>query len=86
MSTVELSLPVSAPPPDNQPVSGRKGSKKEAPIKMSNVVYLGHIPHGFYEEQMKAYFSQFGTIVNLRLSRNKKVSLKSLMLFLDGRI
>jgi hypothetical protein len=29
----------------------------------SSVVYLGHIPHGFYEEQMKGYFSQFGDVV-----------------------
>jgi nucleolar protein 15 len=36
------------------------------------VVYLGHIPHGFYEEEMRAYFSQFGTVNRLRLSRNKK--------------
>lgn len=36
------------------------------------VVYLGHIPHGFYEEQMKGFFSQFGTISKLRLSRSKK--------------
>ena len=36
------------------------------------VVYLGHIPHGFYEEQMKGFFSQFGTVSRLRLARNKK--------------
>ena len=30
------------------------------------------IPHGFYEHQMQAYFSQFGDITRLRLSRNKK--------------
>ncbi|KAJ5319496.1 Nucleotide-binding alpha-beta plait [Penicillium brevicompactum] len=29
------------------------------------------IPHGFYEHQMKAYFSQFGDITRLRLSRNR---------------
>ena len=29
------------------------------------------IPHGFYEPQMRAYFTQFGTILNLRLARNK---------------
>ncbi|KAJ6169595.1 hypothetical protein N7497_002438 [Penicillium chrysogenum] len=28
-------------------------------------------PHGFYEHQMKAYFSQFGEITKLRLSRNR---------------
>lgn len=36
------------------------------------VVYVGRIPHGFYEHQMRAYFSQFGEITRLRLSRNKK--------------
>ena len=35
------------------------------------VVYVGRIPHGFYEHEMRAYFSQFGSINRLRLSRNK---------------
>lgn len=30
------------------------------------------IPHGFYEHQMRQYFSQFGPIARLRLSRNKR--------------
>jgi nucleolar protein 15 len=30
------------------------------------------VPRGFFEPQMKKYFSQFGTVRNLRLSRNKK--------------
>ncbi|KAJ5896450.1 uncharacterized protein N7473_005849 [Penicillium subrubescens] len=34
-------------------------------------VYVGRIPHGFYEHQMRAYFSQFGEITKLRLSRNR---------------
>ncbi|KAF9424996.1 MKI67 FHA domain-interacting nucleolar phosphoprotein [Podila epigama] len=38
----------------------------------TGVVYLGRIPHGFYEEQMQAYFAQFGKVLRLRLSRNKK--------------
>lgn len=29
------------------------------------------IPHGFYEHPMRAYFSQFGDITRLRLSRNR---------------
>jgi|TARA_B110000208_G_scaffold108194_1_gene134129 nucleolar protein 15 len=36
------------------------------------VVYLGHIPHGFYEEQMREFFAQFGDVTRLRLSRSKK--------------
>jgi nucleolar protein 15 len=34
------------------------------------VVFLGRIPHGFYESEMKEYFSQFGKVTRLRLSRN----------------
>lgn len=36
------------------------------------VVYVGRIPHGFFENEMQSYFSQFGTITRLRLSRNRK--------------
>lgn len=36
------------------------------------VIYIGRIPHGFYEAQLRTYFSQFGEIKQLRLSRNKK--------------
>eukprot|EP00898_Chlorokybus_atmophyticus_P000020 jgi/Chlat1/1018/Chrsp109S01462 len=38
------------------------------------VVYVGHIPHGFFEKEMKGFFSQFGTVTRLRLSRNKKTA------------
>jgi nucleolar protein 15 len=38
----------------------------------TGVIYVGRIPHGFYETQMKAYFSQFGKVLRLRVSRNKK--------------
>ncbi|KAF7732815.1 hypothetical protein EC973_000090 [Apophysomyces ossiformis] len=36
------------------------------------VIYLGRIPHGFYEEEMKGYFTQFGDVTRLRLSRSRK--------------
>merc|ERR1719506_1665379 len=45
--------------------------KKEGSIPRG-VIYLGHIPKGFFEPQMKTYFSQFGTVTRLRLSRSKK--------------
>ena len=37
------------------------------------VLYVGRIPYGFFEEQLKQYFSQFGEVTRIRLSRNKKV-------------
>ncbi|KAF8418603.1 ribosomal biogenesis protein Gar2 [Tirmania nivea] len=47
-------------------------SNKKASGATPGYIYLGRIPHGFYEHEMRAYFSQFGTILRLRLSRNKK--------------
>ncbi|EPZ34447.1 Nucleotide-binding, alpha-beta plait domain-containing protein [Rozella allomycis CSF55] len=49
-----------------------KINEQESNSEESGVIYLGRIPHGFYEAQMQSYFSQFGEILNLRLSRNKK--------------
>merc|ERR1719392_33171 len=35
-------------------------------------VYVGHIPHGFYYNELKGYFNQFGAVNKLRLARSKK--------------
>ncbi|KAL4870677.1 hypothetical protein BDV12DRAFT_184299 [Aspergillus spectabilis] len=48
----------------------QKEAKSQAPGR-TGAVYVGRIPHGFYEHQMRAYFSQFGEISRLRLSRNR---------------
>ncbi|KAI0137296.1 hypothetical protein BJ170DRAFT_54149 [Xylariales sp. AK1849] len=49
----------------------------------SGVVYVGRIPHGFYEHEMRQYFSQFGDITKLRLSRNKKTGASKHYAFLE---
>eukprot|EP01039_Chlorochromonas_danica_P007089 gene7089-7840_t len=36
------------------------------------VVYLGHIPDGFYEAQMEKFFKQFGNVQRIKLFRSKK--------------
>lgn len=38
------------------------------------MVYVGHLPRGLCEPQLREYFGQFGTVTRLRLSRSKKVS------------
>lgn len=38
----------------------------------SSVLYLGHIPEGFAENEMFGFFSQFGTIKRVKLSRSKR--------------
>jgi len=51
---------------------GKKTSKLPALASDKGVIYLGHIPYGFFEEQMNGFFEQFGSIQRLRLSRSKK--------------
>ncbi|XP_021170075.2 MKI67 FHA domain-interacting nucleolar phosphoprotein isoform X9 [Fundulus heteroclitus] len=36
------------------------------------VVYVGHLPVGLFEPQLRSYFEQFGKVLRLRLSRSKK--------------
>ncbi|ODM22328.1 hypothetical protein SI65_03174 [Aspergillus cristatus] len=49
----------------------QKKAAEEGENQTPGTVYIGRIPHGFYEYQMRAYFSQFGEITRLRLSRNR---------------
>jgi len=46
--------------------------KKTPKHRRRGVVYIKHLPHGFYEEQLRGYFSQFGAITRLRLARSPK--------------
>ncbi|KAH7160696.1 hypothetical protein EDB81DRAFT_782789 [Dactylonectria macrodidyma] len=49
----------------------------------TGVIYIGRIPHGFYEHEMRQYFEQFGTINKLRLSRNKKTGASKHFAFVE---
>ncbi|KAJ6000322.1 hypothetical protein N7481_000731 [Penicillium waksmanii] len=60
--------------PDSKKVKQKllKKQKKNAGTNEEpGTVYIGRIPHGFYEHEMRAYFTQFGQITRLRLSRNR---------------
>lgn len=57
--------------------SSRSGKEDKA------VVYIGRIPHGFFERQMHEYFGQFGEITRLRLSRNKKTGQSKHFAFIE---
>ncbi|KAK4435898.1 putative RNA-binding protein [Sesamum alatum] len=46
--------------------------KVEERENKSTVLYIGRIPHGFYENEMEAFFKQFGIIKRLRIARNRK--------------
>ncbi|KAF8873997.1 hypothetical protein BD779DRAFT_1451298 [Infundibulicybe gibba] len=57
---------------DDETVKRKLEKAKRQPTGDRGVLSLGRLPHGFYEDQLKAYFTQFGTVTRLRLSRNKK--------------
>lgn len=46
--------------------------KKKKINQGRGAVYIGHIPHGFYEEEMRDYFSQFGVVTRVRIARSKR--------------
>ena len=54
-------------------------ARQAAKIRGSAVVYVGHIPEGFYEEAQMKYFSQYGKVLRLRLSRDKTNGRSSFM-------
>ncbi|WVW80378.1 hypothetical protein I302_102359 [Kwoniella bestiolae CBS 10118] len=64
------SLPMIAKDDKSVQAKLKKAAKKKDDPK--GTLYLGRIPHGFYEDQMKGYFSQFGDVTRLRLARNRK--------------
>ena len=62
-----------APAPQKAPQQQKPTRKQQKPkTEESRTIYLGHIPHGFYEKEMEGFFSQFGVVTNLRLSRSKR--------------
>lgn len=61
--------------PDFLPLEGGPGRKipeQKPPEDKVTVLYIGRIPHGFFEKEMEGFFSQFGKIKRLRIARNKK--------------
>ena len=51
---------------------GKRLSKAKPTKPEHGVVFIKHLPHGFFEEQLKKYFEQFGDVTRLRLVRSKK--------------
>ncbi|XP_009353769.2 uncharacterized RNA-binding protein C1827.05c [Pyrus x bretschneideri] len=50
----------------------RKLPEEKPKEDIATVLYIGRIPHGFYEKEMEGFFGQFGSIKRLRIARNKK--------------
>lgn len=50
----------------------KKNKSAKAYSLTPGVIYVGHLPVGLFEPQLKSYFEQFGKVRRLRLSRSKK--------------
>ncbi|GAA5852427.1 hypothetical protein JCM9279_001198 [Rhodotorula babjevae] len=61
----------------------KKLEAKEKKQHKTGTVYLGRIPKGFYEDEMRSYFSQFGEVTRLRLSRNKQTGASKHYAFIE---
>jgi len=50
----------------------RKRNSKKVAVNKKGVVYLGHLPEGFEENEIREYFNQFGGIKRVSLGRSIK--------------
>ena len=69
--------------PDSAATSKKLKAIKATETDKPGVVYVGRIPHGFYEHEMRTYFSQFGDVNRLRLSRSVKTGRSKHYAFLE---
>lgn len=51
-------------------MSKEKPKPKARPER--GVVFIKHLPHGFFEEQIRQYFKQFGNVTRIRLARSER--------------
>ncbi|KAG2262558.1 hypothetical protein Bca4012_047006 [Brassica carinata] len=75
-SSSQLAAPKNPKPSaDFLPLEGGPARKAPATKTIENkatVLYIGRLPHGFYETEIEAFFTQFGTVKRVRVARNKK--------------
>ena len=80
--TGDLPIP---PPPPSATAKTRDANEKQKTSEEDEpgTLYIGRIPHGFYEPQMKSYFSQFGDITRLRMARNRRTGASKHFAFVE---
>lgn len=54
-------------------VKRQKAKHQFNAVKLNRgVVLIKNLPHGFYEKQMRKYFSQYGEVTRLRMARSEQ--------------
>ncbi|XP_076266041.1 uncharacterized protein LOC143199815 [Rhynchophorus ferrugineus] len=53
-------------------IGKKQKQRKVKEAKTRGLIYIGHIPHGFFENELKDYFKQFGKVTNVKVCRSRK--------------
>lgn len=65
-------IPLGGPQENDEADDDQSGS--DSPTERSGVLYVGHLPHGMFEEQLGNYFGQFGKIERVQVSRSTRTA------------
>jgi len=52
----------------------KREKRKKKPDSGRGVILVKNLPHGFFEEQLKAFFTQIGKVTRVRLVRSRKTT------------
>jgi nucleolar protein 15 len=55
-------------------LSRRFNKLKVTDSKKKGIIYIGHLPKGFNETELKSFFTQFGEVSKLRVARSQKTA------------
>ncbi len=59
---------------------------KSGELDKKGIVYVGHLPKGFNEQELKKFFEQFGQVPKIRVSRSKKVPYNYVLNSIDCQV
>ncbi|XP_017100065.2 MKI67 FHA domain-interacting nucleolar phosphoprotein [Drosophila bipectinata] len=71
----KVATPIKKAEPTKDVVSGQLKKKLKPQAKQGpdrGVVLVQRLPHGFFEQQLRQYFSQFGRVLRVRLGRSER--------------
>lgn len=63
-------LPLEGGPARKLPKGGE--GQGEGCDNKATVLYIGRLPHGFYEDEIEGFFKHFGTVKRVKVARNRK--------------
>jgi nucleolar protein 15 len=66
--------PESASHRKSRQLARRFNKLKVTDSKKKGIIYIGHLPKGFNETELKSFFTQFGVVSKLRVSRSPKTA------------